>query len=254
MTPPPLLLLVEDDPTSLAFLRTTLRALPAVVDCASSLAEAALLASSRRYDLWLIDAHLPDGTGAQLLARLRHAGATAPALAHTATADEHVHAALRRSGFDEVITKPLAAARLQAVVLALLGAGGSASVTVTAAAAAAAASMVTSAVPVWDDAAAVAALNGNETHVAALRGLFLAELPESREAVVRAAQAGDRAALSAHLHRLRASCGFTGAARLAQAAAWLEAAGASAEAMAGFEAATEATLSASGSLRIARTW
>jgi HPt (histidine-containing phosphotransfer) domain-containing protein len=65
--------------------------------------------------------------------------------------------------------------------------------------------------PIWDDAAALAALNGNAEHVAALRTLFLDELPGMRTQI---ADAGTRAAT---LHRLRASCGFVGAARLADA-------------------------------------
>src|SRR5690606_31696336 len=68
--------------------------------------------------------------------------------------------------------------------------------------------------PVWDDAAAAAALAGNRDNVAALRQLFLAELPAARDRIVAAASYGDDAGVRDALHRLHASCGFVGAARL----------------------------------------
>src|SRR3546814_2810457 len=50
----------------------------------------------------------------------------------------------------------------------------------------------------WDDAAALAALNGEQAHVDALRKLFLDELPDTRDGVRDAARAGD-------VERLRAA-------------------------------------------------
>ena len=72
--------------------------------------------------------------------------------------------------------------------------------------------------PVWDDAAAAQALGGNMDNVAALRALFLGELPMQ----VRAVREGGSAARREHLHRLRASCGFVGAGRLQDAVARLQ--------------------------------
>lgn len=69
----------------------------------------------------------------------------------------------------------------------------------------------------WDEAAALSALNGQQHHLNALRELFLAELPGTRDAVDSALQVSDDQALRSHLHRLQASCGFVGAARLAGA-------------------------------------
>src|SRR5690606_33004214 len=67
----PRILLVEDDPTSRAFLQAATEALPAVVDIAGSVAEALALATRHAHALWLIDAHLPDGSGSELLRVLR---------------------------------------------------------------------------------------------------------------------------------------------------------------------------------------
>ncbi len=69
----------------------------------------------------------------------------------------------------------------------------------------------------WDEAAALAALNGQQHHLNALRELFLSELPGTRDAVDSALRLDDETTLRNHLHRLQASCGFVGAARLARA-------------------------------------
>lgn len=72
-------------------------------------------------------------------------------------------------------------------------------------------------VPHWDEAVALAALNGQQAHLRALRELFLAELPTARDAVGRALDRHDETELRNQLHRLQASCGFVGALKLARA-------------------------------------
>ena len=71
--------------------------------------------------------------------------------------------------------------------------------------------------PVWDDESAIRALNGNRAHVDTLRELFAQELPKCLQAVTTAASQGDTSSIGAELHRLRASGGFVGAARLGAA-------------------------------------
>jgi DNA-binding response OmpR family regulator len=205
----PNILLVEDDPVSRAFLEAATAALPASVAVAGDAAAARALANAAAFDLWLIDAHLPDATGPGLLAQLRAAGFATPALAHTATGDEGAHAELRAAGFAGTIAKPIDAASWQAAVRSALRMD--------------ARTHVADAVipdyghrPIWDNAVALAALNGNTEHVAALRKLFLDELPGMRARIV------DAWTRAATLHRLRASCGFVGAARLDAAARVLQ--------------------------------
>lgn len=198
--PLPRLLLAEDDPVSAAFFIATLETLPARIDHAVGIADALRLADANRHDLWLIDAHLADGSGIELLARLRARFPDTPALAHTAAdGDALRERRLLDAGFAAVLHKPVTPDALQAAVRARL----------PAAAASGAAD--------WDDDAALKALNGQSAHVKALRELFLSELPGTRERVVLGAQAGDVDALRAELHRLQASCGFVGATRLANA-------------------------------------
>lgn len=201
----PRLLLVEDDPTSRAFLTAAAETVPAQVDAADSVASAVALATSREYALWLFDARLPDGSGADLLARLRRQGLSTPALAHTASRDENEHAALTRAGFLATLVKPLAAAELRVAIAHWLAAALPEPAT--------AATLLTEPM-LWDDDTALLAMNGNREHVCALRALFLAELSAQRDAVLAALQRGDPRVVHDLLHRLKASCGFVGAQRL----------------------------------------
>jgi len=209
-SPMPRLLLVEDDPTSRAFLTAAAQNLPADIDGADSVAAAVALGNAQDYDLWLFDANLPDGSGIELLARLRAKHPRTPALAHTAAADGSVLEGLIAAGFSEVLVKPLPAAMVRAAIARTLGLHSHDQRAVATAAPGAKR-------PVWDDEAAASALNGNVAHVDTLRGLFVQELPTTHEAVLGAAHREDQDTVRAELHKLRASCGFVGAARLADA-------------------------------------
>ncbi|MGE4366658.1 Hpt domain-containing response regulator [Thermomonas sp.] len=193
---PPRLLLVEDDPASAAFMAAVASALPARVHLVASIADGESACALQGFDLLLVDANLPDGRGEHLLHLLRERGHATPALAHTADPDPALHARLRAAGFAEVLLKPIAAAALRAALRRHLPGARPAD---------------------WDDAAALAALGGEAAHVQALRALFLAELPQQRQRIVHAAIHADIGGLRAELHRLVASCGFVGAARLGSA-------------------------------------
>lgn len=242
--PHPRILLLEDDPVSAEFIDAALSALPARVERAASLAEARTrLADAAddddRHDLWLFDARLPDGAGADLLLELRMHGRSTPALAHTAEPRPEERAALLAAGFVDVLIKPLGVDALQAAVRSALG-----DAPVSAHAAEAPSMETASVLPIWDDALALRALNGNAAHVAAMRGLFLQELDATATRMASAAATGDVAALGEDLHRLRAACGFVGAARLAAAVEALRETPMSSAALAQFDKATRDTLSA----------
>lgn len=207
----PSILLVEDDATSCAYLAALTRTLPATVESAGDIATAMRLAAAQRYDLWLIDAHLPDGSGVDLLHALRGIASATPALAHTAARERSELDPLIAAGFAEVLVKPVDAAAWLGAIRRALGA-------IVADRADTGEPAPVGKFPVWDDAAAAGALGGNLDNVAALRSLFLAELPTQ----VRAVRAGGDARRD-QLHRLRASCGFVGAARLEAAVQRLQA-------------------------------
>lgn len=206
--PHPRLLLVEDDPISRGFLHAALQSLPAQVDCADSLSSALDRARERRHDLWLIDVNLPDGTGGGLLRALRLLHPDVPALAHTADGTAGMQRDLQSEGFLEMLVKPLTTERLLQAVRRGLSRGRYS---------VAPAGVLDIAANDWDETAALSALNGQQHHLNALRELFLAELPGTRDAVDSALKIRDVQALRDQLHRLQASCGFVGAARLAGA-------------------------------------
>ena len=195
----PRLLLVEDDAISRSFIQTALQGLPAQVDAAASAADA--LAQPGPHTLWLIDATLPDNDGIGLLSQLRQGAADVVALAHAADSSAEKRRALLDAGFVDVLVKPLSALELQARVRAQLP-------------------LCT--INDWNEASALKALNGNAEHVAMLRKLFLDELPATMANVERAVASSDPATVTAHLHKLRASCGFVGAQRLALAVSNLQ--------------------------------
>lgn len=199
---PPRLLLVEDDPASAAFMAAVASALPTQVHLVASIADGESACALQAFDLLLVDANLPDGRGEHLLRLLRERGLMTPALAHTADPDPALHARLHAAGFVEVLLKPIAAAALREALRRHLPGARNAQ---------------------WDDAAALAALGGEAAHVQALRALFLAELPQQRQRIVRAATHADLGDLRAELHRLVASCGFVGAHRLGNAVRALQA-------------------------------
>lgn len=232
----PRILLVEDDPTSRAFLLAATRALPAEVDVAEDMARAIELAVAHTHALWLFDARLPDGSGAALLQALRARGLATPAIAHTASRERAEHDALREAGFIDTLAKPLPAADWTAALRRALG--GAASTAEEAGGYERCAQP-----PVWDEAQALAALGNNPSNVSGLRALFLDELPAARDAVAEAAAHGDAARMREHLHRLRSGCGFVGAARLLRAVLRLHDAPASPPALRAFLDAVQETLS-----------
>lgn len=212
MDTPPCLLLVEDDPASREFLATALEALPVRLSVATRMAEA-LLAPPQ--DLYLIDANLPDGNGVDLLAELQRRAWPVLAIAHTADTSADRHADLLGAGFAQVLVKPLPATELCNAVARLLQLPS-----ITSANSSLPAPAEVS--PLWDDVRALAALNGHATHVASLRDLFLDDLGKQMLDIRKGAEAGDPTAIRHILHRLKASCGFVGAARLHAAAIALE--------------------------------
>jgi DNA-binding response OmpR family regulator len=228
----PRILLVEDDPVSCAFLTAAAEALPARVAAVGNCADAMRSEQEEPSDLWLIDANLPDGSGASLLAALRKGASGTPALAHTASSDAAQHQALRSAGFIDVLVKPLSMDALQVAIRGALGH----------ARAVAEDAQPYPQLPSWDDAAALSALKGEQAHVVALRRLFLDELPGQCRAIERALADGDITVAADVLHRMRASCGFVGAAQLGEAVRRLENDPRSATAIERFRNATDALL------------
>ena len=198
-------LLVEDDPISRSFLEDALGSVPAVVDSTSDIASAIALARLHCHALWIVDAHLPDGDGIDCLRALRLIADTT-ALAITASTTRDELDALCEAGFIEVLCKPVSVALLCATVRRLVGQAPQAIREPS-----------PGKLPVWDEAQALSAIGGDRTALLKLRGLFQAELPSLLEELQAARLTGNTQAAQAVLHKLKASCGFVGAARLGRA-------------------------------------
>ena len=99
------ILLVEDDPMLAAAIVDGLADRMAVTDV-GSLADAALALATDEPDLIILDLGLPDGSGLDLLGRLRRAGSTVPVLILTARDRVKDRIAGLNAGADDYLPKP----------------------------------------------------------------------------------------------------------------------------------------------------
>ena len=203
--PRPRILVADDNPVSLRFFADALDALG--IDCtlAPDGARAVAEAENTAFDVLLLDIHMPVHGGAEVLARVRAGNGpsrSSPALATSAQTDAATDAALRAAGFAAVLSKPIGVDALRAALARHLPRGGDA-------------------MPVLDDAQALDAAGGDRAIVAALRGLFAAELDALPADIESLAVRKDDAGLRDRLHRLDASAGFCGAPALQEAIARL---------------------------------
>jgi two-component system, OmpR family, catabolic regulation response regulator CreB len=119
------LLVVDDEPHIGLLLRPHLEDLGYRVSLARTLgtARTALAASRERVDALLLDLHLPDGSGLDLLRELRGAPATRglPVMVVTAVGDDRVLDDARRLDA-ALVTKPFSPTKLTARIAAMLAA------------------------------------------------------------------------------------------------------------------------------------
>lgn len=199
-------LLAEDDPVSQTFLRQALRDAGLEVFAVDDGSAALATAREQRFDVLILDHHLPGRNGDEVLRALHSdelaASSHAVAIATTAEPDPAVHTSLHDAGFAKVLVKPTDTPTLHRVLRALGIVDRNHSYAL-------------------DDAAGLAA-SGSTESLSALRGMFARELDGlSRE--LEGVRDND-ATLHERLHKLRAACGFCGAAALAAAASNLSSA------------------------------
>ena len=209
----PNILVADDNPVSLRFFAEALAQLGAPSELAHDGLETVAKAGRMRFDLLLLDARMPGLDGADALARIRSGpgpSRDAIALATTADAGADARRALIEAGFVDVIAKPVTVDALRTALALHLGDvirdDGQA---------------VGTAGDALDDVRALAAVGGDVSILAALRGLFLAELDALPAELAEIGTRADAPALRDRLHRLDASAGFCGAPALVRACATL---------------------------------
>ncbi|HEV7490058.1 MAG TPA: response regulator [Rhodanobacteraceae bacterium] len=210
----PKILVADDNPVTLRFFAEAMAQLGFACELARDGADAVARAERERFDLLLLDARMPELDGAQALARIRsHAGPSqrAPAVATTAGTDDAGRRNLISAGFADVIAKPVSVDALHVALARHLrhsddDTGTNAPVVGDAA---------------LDDTSALAAVGGDRSILAALRGLLVAELNTLPAEFAAIATRADVDALRDRLHRLDASAGFCGTPALARAGARL---------------------------------
>jgi CheY-like chemotaxis protein len=124
----PLVLYVEDDRIHLILMEEVFRLLPGwELRCAETGEEALAALAECRPTLALVDMHLPDMTGLELIAQARSQAACAAAAAGmrwvALSADDpgSVVRAAREAGFDDYWLKPIDVPKLQAALQRLVG-------------------------------------------------------------------------------------------------------------------------------------
>mgnify|MGYP001297329335 CR=1 FL=1 len=119
------ILLVDDEPHVPLLVRPLLEQLGMTVHTVRSLAEARRALSHRRPDGVLLDLHLPDGSGLELLRELRATPDTTslPILVITGEGDDRVLDEVERIG-GLVLAKPFSPTKLGQRVRAALAQGG----------------------------------------------------------------------------------------------------------------------------------
>jgi CheY-like chemotaxis protein len=192
-------LIVDDDSISLRFLESALQQLDCATVGAADLTGALAASADLRFDLLLLDRNLPSSSGVELLATLRDRGIDAPAIATSAELNSSIRSLLLSAGFVACIEKPVTLAQLREILRPWRH---------------------DTDIPALDDAKGLAAIGGDRPSLQALRSMLADELSTLRDDMLR--DAIEKNLLLDRLHRLRASCGFCGAPKLAAAAAALE--------------------------------
>lgn len=100
------ILIVEDNANNLELMRYLLHAAGHEITCAESGAEGIASAAQRPPDLVILDIHLPDASGFQVLGDLRRLGGC-PIVAVTANAMVGDRDNALAAGFDGYISKPI---------------------------------------------------------------------------------------------------------------------------------------------------
>jgi len=111
---------VDDDPDVRLLISASLRDFGHIVATAGTVAEALQLAKGLKFDLFILDVRLPDGTGIELCQQLSTMQPGVPVLYYSAYASEEEQKAALAVCGDAYLKKPIAPSELEATINRLL--------------------------------------------------------------------------------------------------------------------------------------
>jgi CheY-like chemotaxis protein len=111
---------VEDDPDFRLLIAASLREFGYVVATAGTVAEALQLAKDVKFDLFILDVRLPDGTGIELCQELSELQPNIPVLYYSAYAEEAEQKAALSVCGDAYLKKPVSPAELEQTIARLI--------------------------------------------------------------------------------------------------------------------------------------
>ena len=111
---------VDDDPDVRLLISASLRDFGHIVATAGTVAEALQLANGLKFDLFILDVRLPDGTGIELCQQLSTMQPGVPVLYYSAYASEEEQKAALAVCGDAYLKKPIAPSELEATINRLL--------------------------------------------------------------------------------------------------------------------------------------
>jgi two-component system NtrC family response regulator len=114
------ILVIDDEPKVIRLIQACLRSSTHSLDGAGTLAEGLAAASARRYDLVLLDVHLPDGRGLDVIGDLREGPSPPEVIIITGQGDPDGAQLAIRSGAWDYIAKPFSPAELTLAVKRVL--------------------------------------------------------------------------------------------------------------------------------------
>ena len=119
-TPPLRVLIVDDEPAILRFLRTSLRAQGYEVSEATDARSALAAAKRGALDVLVLDIGLPDRSGLDVIRELREGGSNLPVIVLSSRTDEAGKVAALDLGADDYVTKPFGVDELLARIRAAM--------------------------------------------------------------------------------------------------------------------------------------
>ncbi|MFZ4554345.1 MAG: response regulator [Burkholderiales bacterium] len=218
------ILLAEDNPLNQQIACELLADEGLVVEVANNGREAVAMATSRTYDLVLMDMQMPemDGLAATRALRERFSHADLPILAMTANASDADRQQCADAGMDEHITKPIDPAHLYATLLRWLKGRVTATATAPAVAPRSAPESVELTIAGVDTDLGLRRAAGKPELYRKLLATFVRDMAASVEVIHQALATGDRDRAVRAAHTLKGSAGSIGASILQTLAGTLE--------------------------------